>query len=204
MQVTQQNQAQVDFAKSDMIPAIIQDARSGVILMQGFMNQESLEVTFEKQKVTFYSRSKNRLWTKGETSENYLEVVSVHTDCDYDSILVLANPLGPTCHLGTQSCFGDAAKPSLSFLAQLEQVIVSRKNDDPEKSYTASLFAKDLSRSCQKVGEEGVEVALAAMKHDNEELTNESADLLYHLIVLLQRQGLELQDVVACLQGRHK
>ncbi|MBB1293503.1 bifunctional phosphoribosyl-AMP cyclohydrolase/phosphoribosyl-ATP diphosphatase HisIE [Pseudoalteromonas sp. SR41-4] len=204
MQLTKQNLTQVDFAKSELIPAIVQDARTGVILMQGFMNQESLEVTFEKQKVTFYSRSKNRLWTKGETSENYLEVVSVHTDCDYDSILVLANPLGPTCHLGTQSCFGDAAKPSLSFLAQLEQVIVSRKNDDPDKSYTASLFAKDLSRSCQKVGEEGVEVALAAMKHDNEELTNESADLIYHLIVLLQRQGLELQDVVACLQGRHK
>ncbi|CAM4407140.1 bifunctional phosphoribosyl-AMP cyclohydrolase/phosphoribosyl-ATP diphosphatase HisIE [Pseudoalteromonas ostreae] len=204
MQLTKQNLTQVDFAKSELIPAIVQDARTGVILMQGFMNQESLEATFEKQKVTFYSRSKNRLWTKGETSENYLEVVSVHTDCDYDSILVLANPLGPTCHLGTQSCFGDAAKPSLSFLAQLEQVIVSRKNDDPEKSYTASLFAKDLSRSCQKVGEEGVEVALAAMKYDNEELTNESADLIYHLIVLLQRQGLELQDVVACLQGRHK
>lgn len=204
MQLTKQNLTQVDFAKSELIPAIVQDARTGVILMQGFMNQESLEVTFDKQKVTFYSRSKNRLWTKGETSENYLEVVSVHTDCDYDSILVLAKPLGPTCHLGTQSCFGDAAKPSLSFLAQLEQVIVERKNDDPEQSYTASLFAKDLSRSCQKVGEEGVEVALAAMKHDNEELTNESADLLYHLIVLLQRQGLELQDVVACLQGRHK
>ncbi len=204
MQLTKENLTQVDFAKSELIPAIVQDARTGVILMQGFMNQESLEVTFEKQKVTFYSRSKNRLWTKGETSENYLEVVSVHTDCDYDSILVLANPLGPTCHLGTQSCFGDAAKPNLSFLAQLEQVIVERKNDDPEKSYTASLFAKDLSRSCQKVGEEGVEVALAAMKHDNNELTNESADLLYHLIVLLQRQGLELQDIVACLQGRHK
>ncbi|MDN3380265.1 MULTISPECIES: bifunctional phosphoribosyl-AMP cyclohydrolase/phosphoribosyl-ATP diphosphatase HisIE [unclassified Pseudoalteromonas] len=204
MQLTKQNLTQVDFAKSELIPAIVQDARTGVILMQGFMNQESLEVTFDKQKVTFYSRSKNRLWTKGETSENYLEVVSVHTDCDYDSILVLANPLGPTCHLGTQSCFGDDAKPGLSFLAQLEQVIVKRKNDAPEKSYTASLFAKDLSRSCQKVGEEGVEVALAAMKHDNDELTNESADLLYHLIVLLQRQGLELKDVVACLQGRHK
>ncbi|NMM39748.1 bifunctional phosphoribosyl-AMP cyclohydrolase/phosphoribosyl-ATP diphosphatase HisIE [Pseudoalteromonas arctica] len=204
MQLTKQNLTHVDFAKSELIPAIVQDARTGVILMQGFMDQQSLEVTFDKQKVTFYSRSKNRLWTKGETSENYLEVVSIHTDCDYDSILVLANPLGPTCHLGTQSCFGDAAKPSLSFLAQLEQVIVSRKNDDPEKSYTASLFAKDLSRSCQKVGEEGVEVALAAMKHDNEELTNESADLLYHLIVLLQRQGLELKDVVACLQSRHK
>ncbi len=204
MQLTQDTLSQVDFAKSELIPAIVQDARSGVILMQGFMNQDALAATFDKQKVTFYSRSKERLWTKGETSENYLEVVSVHTDCDYDSLLVLANPLGPTCHLGTQSCFGDDAKPSLSFLAELEQVIVSRKDDDPSKSYTASLFAKDLSRSCQKVGEEGVEVALAAMKHDNDELTNESADLLYHLTVLLQRQGLSLADVVSCLQGRHK
>ncbi|AUL75158.1 bifunctional phosphoribosyl-AMP cyclohydrolase/phosphoribosyl-ATP diphosphatase [Pseudoalteromonas carrageenovora] len=204
MQVTQQNQTQVDFAKSEMIPAIVQDARSGVILMQGFMNSEALKATLESNKVTFYSRSKSRLWTKGESSENYLNVVSVHTDCDYDSILVLANPEGPTCHLGTQSCFGDDAKPSLSFLAQLEDVIVERKNDDPAKSYTASLFAKDLSRSCQKVGEEGVEVALAAMKHDNDELTNESADLIYHLTVLLQRQGLALEDVVKCLQGRHK
>ncbi|MAD03658.1 bifunctional phosphoribosyl-AMP cyclohydrolase/phosphoribosyl-ATP diphosphatase HisIE [Pseudoalteromonas shioyasakiensis] len=204
MQLTKDTLTQVDFAKSELIPAIVQDARTGVILMQGFMNQDALAATFDKQKVTFFSRSKERLWTKGETSENYLEVVSVHTDCDYDSILVLANPLGPTCHLGTQSCFGDDAKPSLSFLAELEQVIVSRKNDDPSKSYTASLFAKDLSRSCQKVGEEGVEVALAAMKHDNDELTNESADLLYHLTVLLQRQGLSLADVVSCLQGRHK
>jgi phosphoribosyl-ATP pyrophosphohydrolase/phosphoribosyl-AMP cyclohydrolase len=204
MQLTKDTLSQVDFAKSELIPAIVQDARSGVILMQGFMNQDALAATFDKQKVTFYSRSKERLWTKGETSENYLEVVSVHTDCDYDSVLVLANPIGPTCHLGTQSCFGDDAKPSLSFLAELEQVIVSRKDDDPSKSYTASLFAKDLSRSCQKVGEEGVEVALAAMKHDNDELTNESADLLYHLTVLLQRQGLSLADVVSCLQGRHK
>lgn len=204
MQLTKDTLSQVDFAKSELIPAIVQDARSGVILMQGFMNQDALAATFDKQKVTFYSRSKERLWTKGETSENYLEVVSVHTDCDYDSLLVLANPLGPTCHLGTQSCFGDDAKPSLSFLAELEQVIVSRKDDDPSKSYTASLFAKDLSRSCQKVGEEGVEVALAAMKHDNDELTNESADLLYHLTVLLHRQGLSLADVVSCLQGRHK
>ena len=203
MQLTKDTLSQVDFAKSELIPAIVQDARSGVILMQGFMNQDALAATFDKQKVTFYSRSKERLWTKGETSENYLEVVSVHTDCDYDSLLVLANPLGPTCHLGTQSCFGDDAKPSLSFLAELEQVIVSRKDDDPIKSYTASLFSKDLSRSCQKVGEEGVEVALAAMKHDNDELTNESADLLYHLTVLLQRQGLSLADVVSCLKGRH-
>ena len=204
MQLTKDTLTQVDFAKSELIPAIVQDARTGVILMQGFMNQDALAATFDKQKVTFYSRSKERLWTKGETSENYLEVVSVHTDCDYDSLLVLANPLGPTCHLGTQSCFGDDAKPSLSFLAELEQVIVLRKDDDPSKSYTASLFAKDLSRSCQKVGEEGVEVALAAMKHDNDELTNESADLLYHLTVLLHRQGLSLADVVSCLQGRHK
>ena len=203
MQLTKDTLSQVDFAKSELIPAIVQDARSGVILMQGFMNQDALAATFDKQKVTFYSRSKERLWTKGETSENYLEVVSVHTDCDYDSLLVLANPLGPTCHLGTQSCFGDDAKPSLSFLAELEQVIVSRKDDDPSKSYTASLFAKDLSRSCQKVGEEGLETALAAATHDREELINEASDLIYHLLVLLEDQQMSLDDVSGNLMKRH-
>ncbi|TLX48226.1 bifunctional phosphoribosyl-AMP cyclohydrolase/phosphoribosyl-ATP diphosphatase [Pseudoalteromonas phenolica] len=203
MQLTTENLSKLDFKKSDMLPAIIQDAATGQILMQGFMDQAAIEMTFDKGLVTFYSRSKQRLWTKGETSENYLELVSAHTDCDFDSILVLANPKGPTCHLGTTSCFGDA-KPNLAFLAQLENVIVERKDADPASSYTASLFAKDLSRSCQKVGEEGVEVALAAMKKDNEELLNESADLLYHLTVLLQRSELNLKDVIDTLEQRHK
>ena len=203
MQVTQQNQTQVDFAKSEMIPAIVQDARSGVILMQGFMNSEALKSTLESNKVTFYSRSKSRLWTKGESSENYLNVVSVHTDCDYDSILVLANPEGPTCHLGTETCWADAKSPSVSFIAELEQVIASRKGASPDSSYTAHLYSKGIKRIAQKVGEEGVETALAATVKDLDELKNESADLLYHLLVLLQASDLSLSDVVEVLQARH-
>ncbi|ASD69279.1 bifunctional phosphoribosyl-AMP cyclohydrolase/phosphoribosyl-ATP diphosphatase HisIE [Pseudoalteromonas piscicida] len=203
MIINKQNIAEVDFDKSALIPAIVQDVLTGVVLMQGFMNKEALEVTLEKQLVTFYSRSKSRLWTKGETSSNVLTLVEVHTDCDKDSLLIYAKPQGPTCHLGSESCFADTM-PELAFLGKLERVIAQRKNASPESSYTASLFAKDLSRSCQKVGEEGVEVALAAMKNDNEELLNESSDLLYHLIVLLQRQGLTLSDVVNTLKDRHK
>ncbi|PAY03243.1 bifunctional phosphoribosyl-AMP cyclohydrolase/phosphoribosyl-ATP diphosphatase [Pseudoalteromonas sp. HM-SA03] len=203
MIINKQNIAKVDFDKSALIPAIVQDVLTGVVLMQGFMNREALEVTLEKQLVTFYSRSKSRLWTKGETSNNVLTLVEVHTDCDKDSLLIYAKPQGPTCHLGTESCFAETM-PELAFLGKLERVIAQRKNASPESSYTASLFAKDLSRSCQKVGEEGVEVALAAMKNDNEELLNESADLLYHLIVLLQRQGLTLSEVVNTLKDRHK
>ncbi|MBE0370078.1 bifunctional phosphoribosyl-AMP cyclohydrolase/phosphoribosyl-ATP diphosphatase HisIE [Pseudoalteromonas aurantia] len=203
MQLTPTNISKLDFEKAELLPAIVQHATSGVILMQGFMNSEAINVTLEKKLVTFYSRSKQRLWTKGEESNNVLNLVSAHTDCDQDSILVLAIPEGPTCHLGTQSCFGEA-KPALGFLAELEQVIVSRKQDDPKTSYTASLFAKDISRSCQKVGEEGVEVALAAMKADKNELENESADLLYHLLVLLQRSETDLSSVISCLQSRQK
>ena len=203
MQIDSTNIDKLDFEKSPMIPTIVQDQRTGQVLMQGFSNLDAVKKTLECGKVTFYSRSKDRLWTKGETSENYLEVVSIHTDCDYDSILILANPKGPTCHLGVASCFGDAAS-DLEFIGTLNQVIEQRREDDPSKSYTASLFAKDLSRSCQKVGEEGVEVALAAMKSDNEELLNESADLLYHLLVLLKRQNLDISDVVETLKGRHK
>ncbi|WMO16591.1 bifunctional phosphoribosyl-AMP cyclohydrolase/phosphoribosyl-ATP diphosphatase HisIE [Pseudoalteromonas piscicida] len=203
MIINKQNIAEVDFDKSALIPAIVQDVLTGVVLMQGFMNREALEVTLEKQLVTFYSRSKSRLWTKGETSNNVLTLVEVHTDCDKDSLLIYAKPQGPTCHLGSESCFAETM-PELAFLGKLERVIAQRKNASPESSYTASLFAKDLSRSCQKVGEEGVEVALAAMKNDNEELLNESADLLYHLIVLLQRQGLTLSEVVGTLKDRHK
>ncbi|MCF2855990.1 bifunctional phosphoribosyl-AMP cyclohydrolase/phosphoribosyl-ATP diphosphatase HisIE [Pseudoalteromonas sp. SMS1] len=203
MQLTPSNLDAVDFEKAPLIPAIVQDYATGVILMQGFMNKAALETTFEKGLVTFYSRSKSRLWTKGESSNNVLTLVEAHTDCDYDSILLLATPAGPTCHLGTQSCFA-GAQPELAFLGTLEKVITEKKHADPSESYTASLFAKDLSRSCQKVGEEGVEVALAAMKHDKEELLNESADLIYHLLVLLQRSGLSLSQVVDTLSKRHQ
>jgi phosphoribosyl-ATP pyrophosphohydrolase/phosphoribosyl-AMP cyclohydrolase len=203
MKIDLTNISALDFNKSDLIPAIVQDAHTGQILMQGFCNAEAVQTSLEIGKVTFYSRSKQRLWTKGESSENYLELVSVHTDCDQDSLLMLANPKGPTCHLGTQSCFADASS-DLAFLGTLNKVITKRKDDDPNESYTASLFAKELSRSCQKVGEEGVEVALAAMKNDNEELLNESADLLYHLLVLLQRQNLDISEVITVLKNRHK
>lgn len=203
MKLDLSNISALDFDKSELIPAIVQDVQSGQILMQGFCNLAAVQTTLEIGKVTFYSRSKQRLWTKGESSENYLELVSMHTDCDQDSLLILAKPQGPTCHLGTQSCFGDAST-DLSFLGTLNSVIAKRKNDDPAESYTASLFAKELSRSCQKVGEEGAEVALAAMKNDNEELLNESADLLYHLLVLLQRQSLNISQVINVLKNRHK
>ncbi|CCQ10872.1 Phosphoribosyl-AMP cyclohydrolase [Pseudoalteromonas luteoviolacea B = ATCC 29581] len=203
MQITPENIHAVDFDKSDLLPAIIQDPLTGVVLMQGYMNQAALSTTFEKGLVTFYSRSKARLWTKGESSENYLQLHSVFTDCDKDALLVFATPKGPTCHLGTQSCFPEA-QPELAFVGQLQRIIDERRNASPETSYTASLFAKDLSRSCQKVGEEGVEVALAAMKHDKEELLNESADLLYHLSVLLKRSNCSLSEVANVLATRHK
>ena len=203
MLINKTNIQEIDFSKSELIPAIVQDKQTGIILMQGFMNLEALEKTLDCNMVTFYSRSKNRLWTKGESSDNYLMVKEVHTDCDYDSILILAEPKGPTCHLGTQSCF-ENAKPDLAFIAELNQVISKRKNDDPSESYTASLFEKDISRSAQKVGEEGVEVALAAVKQDLDELKNESADLLYHLLVLLQRSKTDISQIVKVLEQRHK
>jgi len=203
MLINTNNIKEIDFLKSELIPAIVQDKNTGIILMQGFMNLEAMEKTLACNMVTFYSRSKQRLWTKGESSDNYLMVKEIHTDCDFDSILILAEPKGPTCHLGTQSCF-ENAKPDLAFIAQLNQVISQRKNDDPDKSYTASLFAKDISRSAQKVGEEGVEVALAAVKQDIDELKNESADLLYHLLVLLQRSETDISQVVKVLEQRHK
>jgi phosphoribosyl-ATP pyrophosphohydrolase/phosphoribosyl-AMP cyclohydrolase len=172
--------------------------------MQGYVNQDALETTFAKGLMTFYSRSKERLWTKGETSNNTLEVVDVSADCDADSILVLANANGPTCHKGVTSCWNEAASADVSFLAELEQVIASRKNAPADSSYTASLYASGIKRIAQKVGEEGVETALAATVKDLDELKNESADLLYHLIVLLQASDLSLSDAIGVLKSRHK
>lgn len=203
MKLTLENYQSLDFEKSPLIPAIVQDNVTGVVLMQGYMNPEALAHTLTTDKVTFYSRSKQRLWTKGESSEHYLLVNSIYTDCDKDAILVLATPHGPTCHTGSQSCFFEA-RHEFAFLPELASVIKARKNASPDSSYTASLFAKDKSRSAQKVGEEGVEVALAAMKDDNHELENEAADLLYHLMVLLERQGTDLSKVINVLAQRHK
>lgn len=190
-----------------LLPAIIQDENSGQVLMLGYMNQEALEKTFETEKVTFFSRTKQRLWTKGETSGNTLNLKNMSYDCDKDTLLVLVNPIGPTCHLGTTSCFDSDPEeklPSLVFLAQLEKLLGERKNSDPSESYTASLYARGTKRISQKVGEEGVEVALAATAGDKDELICESADLMYHLLVLLQDQDLNLSDVVNKLKERHQ
>ena len=202
--LTEQQLAQLDWVKTEgMMPAIVQHAVSGEVLMHGYMNQEALTKTLEIGKVTFWSRTKQRLWTKGESSEHFLNVVSITPDCDNDTLLILANPVGPTCHLGTSSCFSPAA-PDWTFLYQLEQLLAERKHADPKSSYTASLYASGTKRIAQKVGEEGVETALAATVNDREELTNEASDLIYHLLVLLQDQDLNLSTVINNLRERHK
>lgn len=196
--------SQLDWEKVDnLMPAIIQHAVSGEVLMLGYMNQEALSVTQSSGKVTFYSRTKERLWTKGETSENYLNVVSITSDCDNDTLLVLVNPVGPTCHKGNNSCF-HPAETDWAFLYQLEELLASRKTADPESSYTAKLYASGTKRIAQKVGEEGVETALAATVNDRFELKNEASDLIYHLLVLLQDQDLNLSAVIENLRQRHR
>ncbi|ATN01247.1 bifunctional phosphoribosyl-AMP cyclohydrolase/phosphoribosyl-ATP diphosphatase HisIE [Proteus terrae] len=196
--------AQLDWEKVDnLMPVVIQNAISGDVLMLGYMNKEALNVTLESGNVTFYSRTKQRLWTKGETSGNFLKLVNIYPDCDNDTLLILANPIGPTCHNGTESCFAPA-QSQWGFLYELENLLRDRKNASPDSSYTARLYASGTKRIAQKVGEEGVETALAATVNDREELKNEASDLLYHLMVLLQDQSLSLSDVIGCLQERHK
>ena len=198
----------LDWKKSGgMLPAIIQDAASEAVLMLGYMNREALEQTLQRGRVVFFSRTRDRLWEKGETSGNTLELVSVVTDCDSDALLVRVRPHGPTCHRNTPSCFGDGALPradGLGFLAQLETVIASRIAQSPEGSYTAKLYGQGLKRMAQKVGEEGVEVALAALSGDNRELVSESADLLFHLALLLRARDLSLDAAGAELAARHR
>lgn len=200
--------ADLDWTKGDgLLPAVVQDARSGQVLMLGYMNHEALRATLVERRVTFFSRSRNRIWTKGEVSGNALHVVDVLADCDQDTLLVLANPDGPTCHNGTRSCFGDAAESEatrLSFLSQLEAVIAQRMSERPEGSYTARLWAEGPTRIAQKVGEEGVEVALAAVTQADERLVSEAADLLYHLALLLKTRNLSFANVVRELQQRHR
>ena len=202
--LTEQQRSQLDWEKTDnLLPTIIQHAVSGEVLMLGYMNQEALAVTEQSGKVTFYSRTKQRLWTKGESSGNFLNVVSITPDCDNDTLLILATPIGPTCHLGNNSCFHPASS-DWGFLYQLEQLLAERKTASPESSYTAKLYASGTKRIAQKVGEEGVETALAATVNDREELTNEASDLIYHLMVLLQDQDLDMSKVINRLRERHQ
>jgi phosphoribosyl-ATP pyrophosphohydrolase/phosphoribosyl-AMP cyclohydrolase len=196
-----------DWAKGGgLLPAIVQDARSGRVLMLGYMNRESLQRTLETRRAVFFSRSRNQLWTKGESSGNFLDVVDVSADCDDDAILVLAHPAGPTCHKGTESCFAQSSLPQASrmaFLATLEATIARRIAESPEGSYTARLYASGLGRIAQKVGEEGVETALAAVTRDDGELLGECADLLFHILVLLKARNLSFDQVVQELGSRH-
>ncbi len=191
---------------SGLLPAVVQDVDTGAVLMLGFMNRQALRDTLTSRRVTFFSRSRQALWVKGETSGHFLEVASVSTDCDADTILVQAHPAGPVCHKGTPTCFPDSERTAagrLAFLVRLEHIVAERIAQKPEGSYTAELFAQGPGRIAQKIGEEGVEVALAAVGQDDAKIVGESADLLYHLILLLRQRGLSLAEVAAELELRH-
>jgi len=194
----------IDFEKGrGLVPAIVQDADTLQVLMLGYMNAASVAKTQETGLVTFYSRSRETLWTKGETSGNTLALVDMAVDCDQDTLLVKARPTGPTCHTGTVSCFGKDGPDGVGFLAYLETLIEGRKTADPESSYTAQLLQGPLRRAAQKVGEEGVETALAAVAETDDKLVSEAADLFYHTLVLLAAKEVKLEAVIAELQGRH-
>lgn len=196
----------IDFNKNNdgLVPAIIQDFVTRQVLMLGYMNKEAYEKTVETGKATFFSRTKNRLWTKGEESGNFLNVISIKNDCDNDTLLIKVKPVGPTCHKGTDTCWDEKNIQSFGFLSELESIIASRRvNADAEKSYVASLFEKGINKIAQKVGEEAVEIVIEA-KDDNEELfLNEGADLLFHYLILLQAKGYTLKDIVNILEGRN-
>ena len=193
-----------DWQKGDgLLPAVVQNPDNGAVLMLGYMNEDALAKTLETGKVTFFSRSKQRLWTKGESSGNVLHFVDVALDCDCDTLLVTARPEGPTCHNGTITCFNDDNPAPVLFLNDLADIINQRKSDMPEGSYTTSLFSEGKSRIAQKVGEEGVELALARMKDDKDEIANEAADLLFHMLVLLADADMSLGEVLTVLKKRH-
>jgi len=194
---------QPDFSKG-LIPAIIQDANTRKVLMLGYMNEEAFEKTKAEKRVTFFSRSKNRLWTKGETSENYLNVVDMMVDCDQDTILVLAHPEGPTCHTGADTCFNESNQDNAAWLDHLKHVIRSRKSANADTSYTASLFKKGTNKVAQKVGEEAVELVIEAMSANDELFKGEAADLLFHYLVLLEDRGIGLEQIIELLQKRHQ
>lgn len=204
MLVTLENYQDLAWEKMDhLMPVIIQDAATGAVLMQGFMNEEALKVTLESEKATFFSRSKQRLWMKGETSNNTLDVQQVLADCDKDCLLIAANPNGPTCHLNTTSCFPEEKLSQQNFLSHLERFVDKRANDPIEESYTAKLLSRGTNKVAQKVGEEGVEVVIAALAETKEDFLGECADLFYHTLVLLKDQNIELSEVMEVLQKRH-
>jgi phosphoribosyl-ATP pyrophosphohydrolase/phosphoribosyl-AMP cyclohydrolase len=196
----------INFTKytDGLVPAIVQDVSTKNVLMLGFMNQAAVDATITLQKVTFFSRSKNRLWTKGEESGHHLNYLSMALDCDQDTLLIQANPVGPVCHSGADTCWGAENKPeSIDFLNQLEQVIEQRKTADPDSSYVAGLFSKGINKIAQKVGEEAVELVIEAKDQNNELFLEESADLFFHYLILLQAKGFKLYDVVKLLKMRH-
>ena len=196
----------IDFNKSSdgLVPAIIQDAITKNVLMLGYMNEEALQKTRSTKKVTFYSRTKKRLWTKGEESGNFLNLIDLKIDCDNDTLLIQAIPNGPTCHLGTDTCWSEENLQNFGFLTQLESIIKDRReNFIPQDSYVASLFSKGINKIAQKVGEEAVEVVIESKDSNNELFLNESADLLFHYLMLLQAKGFALNDVVEILKKRH-
>ena len=195
----------VDFSKytDGLVPAIIQDDITGKVLMLGFMNEDALAKTQELNKVTFFSRSKNRLWTKGEESGNFLLLESISSDCDEDSLLIKVNPVGPVCHTGADTCWGEKNSNS-NFIFQLEQIIADRKNNPSEKSYTSSLFEKGINKIAQKVGEEAVELVIESKDNDANLFKNEAADLLFHYLILLQAKGHSLSEIQDILISRHQ
>lgn len=196
----------IDFTKgSGLVPAVIQDAQTNKVLMLGFMNEEALLKTQTENRVTFFSRTKNRLWTKGEESGHFLEVVSIQTDCDNDTLLVKVNPNGPVCHTGTDTCWGEANEErGVNFLYELEAVIAARKTSPDESSYTSQLFAKGINKIAQKVGEEAIELVIEAKDNNNELFLNEAADLLFHYLILLHAKEVTLKDVAETLKKRRK
>jgi len=186
-----------------ILPSIIQDARSSQVLMLGFMNREAYEKTISEGRVTFYSRTKKRLWTKGEESGNYLQLVEIIEDCDNDTLLVKVNPEGPVCHTGERSCFGESGGNGFEFVLELQDLLKSRKENLPEGSYTAKLFSSGVNKIAKKLGEEAVELIIEAKDSDDERFLEEAADLLFHMMVLLTERGYRLEDVVKVLKGRH-
>jgi phosphoribosyl-ATP pyrophosphohydrolase/phosphoribosyl-AMP cyclohydrolase len=197
----------IDFNKNNngLVPAIIQDKKTKNVLMLGYMNEEAYKQTLETKKITFFSRIKNKLWTKGEESGNFLNLVSIKTDCDYDTLLIEVNPVGPTCHKGTDTCWGEENKLTFGFLSELEDIIKSRRDiSNRQISYVASLFEKGINKMAQKVGEEAVEMVIEAKDNNDEKFLNEGADLLFHYLILLQAKGFTLKDIEKLLEGRKR